>query len=320
MRNLVVLRAGPNSLHRNWSVPNRSWKLAISSFETDDPARFPEADYFHYFKGGKWDGIHAFFCANPDLLDDFDQFWLPDDDIDATPAQVETLFDVTENYKLELAQPSLTRDSYFFYPITLNTPFAILRYSNFVELMVPILNKSLLRRILPLLKLSKSGWGLDYVWSRMTSDPHSKCAIIDKISVRHTRPFGSALAKEIKRLGGSSRSEMDSLSCRTGEDFSGFYPLSFRLLPHYGPEIRGGFLCGLLQFLAQFPWRLIGRHPGRKTGIRLFCGAFYRQFTRTPNFETIDDAQIAAWLQNAGSPPAMGELQHSGLHQRSAAN
>ena len=36
MRKLVVLVASPESLHRNWIEPPRSWSLAISSFGEDD--------------------------------------------------------------------------------------------------------------------------------------------------------------------------------------------------------------------------------------------------------------------------------------------
>jgi hypothetical protein len=82
-KRLVVLRAGKSSLHRNWTTPSRTWKFAISSFNTEDPLDHPEGDYFHFYKGGKWDGIHAFFQENPDLLQKFDLISLPDDDIDA---------------------------------------------------------------------------------------------------------------------------------------------------------------------------------------------------------------------------------------------
>jgi hypothetical protein len=303
MRNLVVVRAGPKSLHRNWTDSQRSWKLAISSFGADDPYAFPEADYFHYFKGGKWDGIHAFFYAHPGLLDEFDQFWFPDDDIECNSSNIEAFFNLAEKYELELAQPSLTKNSYFTHAITLNVPFSTVRYTNFVELMVPLLNREMLKKSLPLFELSRSGWGIDNIWARMTSDPFSKCAIIDEVSVRHCRPVGSVLAKELTKLGASNRSERDDLSRRMREDLEELRTVSFALVTRGGHKVRGRFLCGLLQFLAQMPWLSAGRHPDARTGLGVFGRFLYAHFAGLPNLRKIDAAQVTAWLQNNRSSP-----------------
>ena len=254
MRALVVLRTGPKSLHRNWTSPQRDWKLAISSFGSRDAADYPEADYFQFFKGGKWDGIHAFFEAHPELLEEFDTFWLPDDDIDATPADIATMFDLFASHHLELAQPCLTRNSYFCHQITMQNKLTAIRYTNFVEIMVPLLTRNVLNQVLPLFRRSKSGFGMDYFWSRLTSDPPTKCAILDQVAVHHTRPIGSVLAKEIEQDGSSSRDQelralLLAVNCPTL-----FYPLNVSVTTNSGRHLDGSFACGIAQFVSHIIW------------------------------------------------------------------
>ena len=81
-KNLIILRAGDNSLHPSWfSVKKRNWDLVLSYYgENENP--FPGCyDIFHGFRGSKWQGIHDFVSKNEDMLKKYEQIWLPDDDI-----------------------------------------------------------------------------------------------------------------------------------------------------------------------------------------------------------------------------------------------
>ena len=44
-----------------------------------------------------------------------------------------------------------------------------------------------------------SGFGMDYVWCRLSDDPLYKAAIFDRIAVRHTRPIGKALRGQMAK-------------------------------------------------------------------------------------------------------------------------
>src|ERR1700761_2246043 len=107
-KNLVVLRAGGKSLHRGWLGKDRTWDFAISSFNSDRASEFPEAEFFDFYKGGKWDGIFRFFQLHPEALDRYDYIWLPDDDIEARPADIDRMFDLVRQHDLEGASPALT--------------------------------------------------------------------------------------------------------------------------------------------------------------------------------------------------------------------
>jgi hypothetical protein len=190
-RRLVVVRAGDTSLHPHWLDGSEAatFDLAVCYYG-DNPQAYADCMVRYAVKGGKWDGLHAFFAANPRLLAQYDFIWLPDDDIAATTASINRLFDLTEKHALDLTQPSLTWDSYYSHFITLHNPRFELRWTNFVEIMAPVFSTDFLRRILPVFAGRRFGTGLDYVWSRWMPDPYCRTAIIDSAAVRHTRPVG----------------------------------------------------------------------------------------------------------------------------------
>jgi hypothetical protein len=286
-RDLVVLRAGGRSLHRGWLGEERAWDLAISSFDSDQASDFPEAEHFDFYKGGKWDGIFRFFQLHPDLLDRYDYVWLPDDDIETTSADIDRMFALCRGYGLELAQPALTPDSYFWHPVTLQCPLTRLRYTNFVEVMVSVLAADVLRRALPYFEHTKSGWGIDYMWSRLTSDPRRKCAILDEITVRHTRPVGSVLAKSMAAQGQSGTREQKSLS--TTADVVSAKAVCFEAVTRSGAALKGQFGCGVLQFLGQAPWLSRGRH--RHLGPRVFLASLYSHLRFRPDLTRLGGEQ-----------------------------
>src|SRR6202167_4415659 len=135
---LVILRAGDYSLHPNWLTGLKDWDLAISYYGSNLHKTFPEASYMHRFRGGKWDGLYDFFNSRPEILSKYDYFWLPDDDIDTNTDTINRLFSRTERYNLELAQPSLTTDSYFSNLLTVRCRWFLVRYTSFVEIMAPV--------------------------------------------------------------------------------------------------------------------------------------------------------------------------------------
>jgi hypothetical protein len=187
---LVVVRAGDASLHPRWlDGVAPTFDLAVCYYG-DDPKAFSDCALRYAVKGGKWDGLHAFFAANPGVFEKYDWIWLPDDDIATTTACINRLFDIAEKYALDVAQPSLTWDSYYAHFVTLQNPRFELRWTNYVEVMVPLLRTDLVRRIFPAFAGRRFGAGLDYLWSRWMIEPRYRTAVIDSVAVRHTRPVG----------------------------------------------------------------------------------------------------------------------------------
>lgn len=200
-RFVVVVRAGEASLHRQWlKGGNRSWDLIVSWYG-DSPYECTADETVIRIKGGKGDGLAATFAALPELLGRYEYFWLPDDDIETDNETICALFDIASTEGLAVCQPSLTHDSYFSYLHTLQSPSFRLRYSSFVEVMVPCLSREHLQRVLPYFERNPSAFGVDWIWTRLDPDNRYRAAIVDAIAVRHTRPVGVFLHERIRGRG-----------------------------------------------------------------------------------------------------------------------
>jgi len=208
---LAVVRCGDTSLHTTWCGENRNFDVAVSYFGKDDAKDFPEARFVHRYRGGKWDGLFNFFRENPAVLDEYNYFWLPDDDVQSTTADVNRFLDLAARYDLELCQPALDWQSDFSHLITVHNPRFLLRYTNFVEIMIPLLSRKLMKRSLPRMEHTMSGFGLDMVWPEWTSDLRRSIAIVDAIQMHHARKRADGeLQKTIATTGTTNIEELSA--------------------------------------------------------------------------------------------------------------
>jgi hypothetical protein len=186
---LALFRAGPSSLH-----PSAVERLGAQNFDYalswfgDQPPAASDAVFVHLQKGAKWPGLRATIAAHWDTISRYRYVWLPDDDLLCTPELVSRMFAVCDDLALDLAQPALTPDSYFAHVVTLQHSAFQVRFTNFVEIMAPVLSADMLVRVFPTLGEAVSGYGLDAVWPHLTQ--LGKVAIIDDTPVKHTRPLG----------------------------------------------------------------------------------------------------------------------------------
>lgn len=240
---LVVLRAGARSLHPDWlDLPyaERSWDLLISYFDeaafaAHEPQPGVEAVLV---KGGKWNGIHKTLADLPEHRR-YSHVWLPDDDIATNGNAINRMFDEAVTFGLAVCQPALTPQSYFSHFLFMQCDTFRLRYSNYVEIMVPCLRADLLAQALPLFENTMSGYGLDYLWCRMAGAGPYKAAILDSVAVHHTRPVGSSLrAKIAETTGGTSEDEERALVAHFGE-VPRPVPLAYAGITNDGEEVAG---------------------------------------------------------------------------------
>lgn len=241
-RNLVVCRAGPSSLHPRWlDLPReqRSFDVILSFYSAEAFASFEPADGVEavLVPGGKFDGLFTTLSGLD--LSRYDYVWLPDDDIDTTSSTINAIFRLCREHGLAVAQPSLSRDSYFSHFLLNRCPGFHLRYTNYVEVMVPCLRMDLLRRVLPHFEGHMSGWGLDYVWCRFPESGAYRAAVLDCIEVHHTRPVGTVLQSVLAARGGlTSVEEEAQLKQRLGL-VGRTVPLAFAGIRTSGRRIDG---------------------------------------------------------------------------------
>ncbi|HEX2010597.1 MAG TPA: DUF707 domain-containing protein [Roseateles sp.] len=189
-RNLVILRAGDQSLHPQWiAAPGRNFDLLVSYYGRTPGRHCDSCDIYEHRPGPKWPCIGALLDAHPQLIERYDAVWLPDDDLAADTATLVRMFDLFHAHGLQLAQPALTRNSYYTFDTLLQQPGYVLRHMGFVEVMAPLFSRAALQRCRETFALSRIGWGLDFVWPGLIDNAsRRRIAVLDATPVHHTRP------------------------------------------------------------------------------------------------------------------------------------
>src|ERR671913_162409 len=122
MGNLVIVRAGANSLHRDWRSDSKPADFDLLVAAYDPAAVEPDADgvTHRFVPGRKVEGWDALFRGDRGILDRYNQIALLDDDLETSSATIKRCFAFGRKYALGLWQPSLTHDSYFTYAASLH--------------------------------------------------------------------------------------------------------------------------------------------------------------------------------------------------------
>ncbi|MFY8062409.1 MAG: hypothetical protein ACOVN2_01745, partial [Usitatibacteraceae bacterium] len=145
-KNLVVLRAGDSSLHRQWLAgPTRDFDIFISYYGKTDGQYRGDGEHWEHRPGPKWSCIADLLDAHAPLLERYDAFWFPDDDLAADTSNLNKMFALFHGLDLKLAQPALTLESYYSWEQLLVRPDCLMRQVAFVEVMAPIFTSSSLQ-------------------------------------------------------------------------------------------------------------------------------------------------------------------------------
>jgi hypothetical protein len=194
-RNLVIVRAGDASLHPQWMLGSRRDFDLYVSYYGGTAGRWREgADFYEHRPGPKWPCLHALLQQQDWLREEYDAFWFPDDDLSADTDTLNRMFAFFHAHCLSLAQPALTRNSFYTWKSLLQDRDSVMRFTSFVEVMAPLFNRAALNTCWPTFCESRSGWGLDWVWPVLCRGAgEDRLAIIDATPVRHTRPVGGEL-------------------------------------------------------------------------------------------------------------------------------
>jgi hypothetical protein len=187
---LIVVRAGRNSLHRSWSYLRRERvDVAVSTYDDTDWSG-PDANFLHHAPGGEFFGIKKFLEAHPGLIDEYDYLWAFEDDLLLPYTSLVTVQALLAEFQFCLAAPSLSRESFFSWPITLQNDGVLLRGTDFVEIMAPIMSRDFLKLALPHFDENFSSWGYEWLWRKFLSDRGSFAVILDAAPIVHTRRTG----------------------------------------------------------------------------------------------------------------------------------
>src|SRR3954468_17420049 len=113
-KNLVLARVGAKSIHPGWIDPGqaRNWDLRLVPYQEIPKQADVECVVGDVVPGPKWTGIREV-LNSWDGWREYDQVWLPDDDIRASQDVINRMFDVASGVGLDLFAPALAEASYW---------------------------------------------------------------------------------------------------------------------------------------------------------------------------------------------------------------
>ena len=192
MRFLVIGAVGDESLHDEWVSAAPDFDLCLIYYGSDRDvavAYSGQATYFQWARGPKYHLLYDWITANEDLVRTYEYVWLPDNDVSISTADINALFRLADQFTLLLCQPAMT--GYVSHVITEPQAGSLLRYTNFVEVLAPLMQVDALMKLKRGFRINHSGWGYDYLWPYRLGYPADRIAIVDKIVMRHTKPVGT---------------------------------------------------------------------------------------------------------------------------------
>ncbi len=210
-RNLIISPIGDESMHGSWLAdrPNRTFDVLLVHYGANANYGRSDADYYAARKGFKWELLDFALQDFRVVVDEYEYVWCPDCDVRATTEQVNRLFAIMREQRLQLAQPAIAAGE-ITYQFLRPRPGVVLRYTPFVEVMCPVFSREALLRLQPTFRESRSGWGLDLLWPRYFDN--RELAIIDAVGVEHTgKLFRGENYQTLARLGVNPSEELERI-------------------------------------------------------------------------------------------------------------
>ncbi|MDX2233273.1 MAG: hypothetical protein NW200_02130 [Hyphomonadaceae bacterium] len=207
-RNLIISRVGDDSLHPTWLAQKdvaRTWDFHMSYFGAKDAPPHAGEDGITFTKDVakyKWGGMHVCLGKNPVDLDAYDYIAFPDDDVVVTTEGWNRAFELMRQYDLHAAQLALHPNSFYTINLTLQRAGTLLRYTNYVECMVPVTRMSVFKHISQYFDDPQSSWAIDSVIGHMLKDTPKSMAMLDAVPALHTRAHGVSTMYKDMTAGG----------------------------------------------------------------------------------------------------------------------
>ena len=186
MKNLVVVCAGNSSLHHNYKKGN--YDLLINYYGNKNKYK-EDAKYYFNFKGTKLKIAHQLYEHHKDIIEKYDNIFLPDDDIYYKSEDLNKFFDLFKEYELKIAQTSIL--GWYSHYFNLKVDNVILTYTNYVEFINVCFSIDSFIKCLDTFVLTKSGWGIENIWFKLIGNPIDKMAVVHDVYGIHTRPVMS---------------------------------------------------------------------------------------------------------------------------------
>lgn len=217
MKNLIISPVGDSSVHKEWIKNDCGADLFLIYYGSSDKVYADykiDSKYILKMSGEKGALLHYIYVNFDKIYSKYDNIWLPDDDVILSSCQIKQMFKIHKNYDLLLSQPSI--EGYLSHDILKPNFDSILRFTNFVEIMCPVMSKSAFSTLAPFYSENISSHGLDFLWPKLLGYPTNKIAILDEIVAIHSKP----VSVKGNRFGVNPMDELLALKNKYELDFS----------------------------------------------------------------------------------------------------
>ena len=138
------------------------------------------------WKGFKWKLIKKLFTEEI-KPNEYLYYWLTDDDIEMKPDAINHIFDEMFDCNIHLCQPALEPDkTRHSWGAALNKRDGMeFHTTKFIEVMTPFMSQRFLKIVLEFCDENCSGWGVDFVWSKIAAEMNFEMRVYDKYCCRH---------------------------------------------------------------------------------------------------------------------------------------
>jgi hypothetical protein len=238
-RNLLILRAGAEPRPSFFfSLPNpRNFDIFVSYYSGPSKNDILVAQADGIYTGGlsKFHSVHELARVYPDITD-YEHILVADEDLDFR-FSLDDFFTFCSVQGFDLAQASLTRDSYVSFALTRHNPGLSFRITNFVEVMAPCFSRRYFSKMLHSFNYSISGWGLDVYWGHHLGNEYV-AAIVDDFQMRHCHPFepNGDFYLYLRSIGIDNHQELQAMLGRLG--LNRYDPVSLKLVHASGANSR----------------------------------------------------------------------------------
>ena len=163
---------------------DRNFDLAVRFYEAPGKNESLQSGAEFVMTGGL-SKFHAAsqFLARCRLEGAYEGYLFLDGDLEFDATQLDHFLSFVHSANLDLAQPSVSRDSYCYWKMAYHQPGYIFRDTSFVEVMAPYLSRWALSKTLPTFTKSISTYGLDFVWPSLMGK--RAIGVVDAFQVRH---------------------------------------------------------------------------------------------------------------------------------------
>ena len=182
--NLVFTSAGDNTkFYKHWLGRNRNFNLMVVYYGNEKNKFKNKCDYYYERKGSKFQNLKYVYDRYKFIFQQYENFFILDDDIIISTKEINKLFEIIKKYDLWILGPSFKYPSKVSHIITKKLENNFLRYTNFVEVNVPLFSKYAFHKYMNYYNSILVGYGVDYhyIWI-LGLDKKNKYAICDSIS------------------------------------------------------------------------------------------------------------------------------------------